>query len=107
MGRQWTFAAATEMLGEVRWRTERAVAAVDALEARRAGSSSARERDALAGELRGHVSRWMREMEALGVEVCGPWRVEFETDEGAFCWAWPATRLAFRPRDGDEATPIQ
>jgi hypothetical protein len=46
-------------------------------------------------------------MEALGVETTGPWRVEFESEEGAFCWAWPDARLAFRPRGAREATPIQ
>jgi len=106
MGRQWTLEAATEMLAEVRRRTERAADAVDALEARSARGTPA-ERAALAGEARGHVSRWMREMEALGVEITGPWRVEFANAEGAFCWAWPDARLAFRPRGAEEATPIQ
>jgi len=106
MGGKWTFEAASEMLAEVRRRTERAVDAVDALEARMARATRA-EREALGGEVRGHVSRWMREMEALGVSVCGPWRVEFETPEGAFCWAWPEPRLAFRARGAREATPVQ
>jgi hypothetical protein len=106
MARQWTFEAAREMLGEVRRHTERAVTAVDALEARRrdAGPEA---RAALDAEVRGHVSRWMRAMEALGVEVPAPWRVEFEGAEGAFCWAWPEERLTFRPRGAREATPIQ
>ena len=106
MGRQWTLEAATEMLAEVRRRTERAADAVDALEVRRAAAPEA-EGDALAAEVRGHVSRWMREMEALGVEVAGPWRVEFGTGEGAFCWAWPEPRLAFRAKGSRDATPIQ
>lgn len=106
MGRQWTLEAATEMLAEVRARTERASDAVDALEARSTRATPA-ERDALAREIRGQISRWMREMEALGVEVAGPWRVEFANAEGAFCWAWPDARLAFRARGSEDATPIQ
>lgn len=106
MGRRWTLEAATEMLAEVRARTERAADAVEALEARAANAPPA-EREALAGETRGCVSRWMREMEALGVEVVGPWRVEFEGEQGAFCWAWPEPRLGFRARGEADALPIQ
>lgn len=94
------------MLAEVRRHTQRAVEAVDALEAGGAGAPAAA-LEAREDQVRGHVSRWMREMEALGVEVRGAWRVEFETAEGAFCWAWPEPRLRFRARGADDATPIQ
>ena len=88
MVRQWTLEAAEAMLDEVRRRTEAALAAVDAVEGR-VDAARPEERSALAAETRSHVSRWMREMEALGVEIHGPWRVEFRCQEGAFCWAWP------------------
>jgi len=112
MGRRWTLEAAEAMLGEVRLRTERAVAAVDALGAGfpgadRPGPGNSAVPDPSAEAVRHHVSRWLREMEALGVEVLGPWRVEFVCQGGAFCWAWPESRLRFRARDSREATPIQ
>jgi len=112
MGRRWTLETAEAMLGEVRLRTQRAVAAVDALGpglpiADRAGAEDPERPDPSAEAVRRHVSRWLREMEALGVEVLGPWRVEFACDGGAFCWAWPDSRLRFRARDSKEATPIQ
>ena len=106
MARRWTLEAAEAMLGEVWQRTEQAATAVDVLEAR-ANSASAEERAALAEETRGHVSRWVREMEALGVDIQGAWSVEFRFEEGAFCWAWPEARLTFRSQDAAEATPIQ
>jgi len=112
MGRQWTLAAAEAMLVEVRLRTERAVAAVDALEAGGHFADSAVAADPARVDpsvvaVRRHVSSWLREMEALGVEVRGPWRVEFVCDGGAFCWAWPDAQLRFRARDWKDATPIQ
>ena len=94
------------MLAEVRARTGRAVASVEALElGRQPGGDAGRE--AFDAEVRQHVSRWMREMEALGLEVCGPWQVEFDGEAGAFCWTWPDERLRFRAKDEKEATPIQ
>ena len=94
------------MLAEVRRRTEPVVLAVDALQETR-HASDASGHDALDAKVREHVSRWMREMEALGVAVRGPWRIEFETSDGAFCWVWPEARLAFRPRGAKDAMPVQ
>jgi len=106
MARSWTLEAAREMLGEVRERTARAVAAVERLEQAAVGDGA--RRAAAAAELRRHVSRWMREMDALGVDVRGAWCVEFDTGEGSFCWAWPEQRLErFRPAGSDTSTPIQ
>jgi len=94
------------MLDEVRTRTARAVEAVERLE--RVRSEDAARREATAAAIRGHISRWMREMEALGVDVRGPWQVEFQTGQGAFCWAWPETRLErFRSGGSQDSTPIQ
>jgi hypothetical protein len=94
--RHWTLEAAREMLAEVRTRTERAVKGAEALlaeletlepgDARRPGVESR------VGEL---VARWAREMEALGVEVKGPWLVDFDTGGGYLCWRWPEEELAF------------
>lgn len=94
------------MLGEVRTRTARAVAVVEAAERRRerAGDTAGSSEDAL----RVPLARWMREMEALGVRVRGPWQVEFETEGGAFCWTWPESSLTrFRAREAADPTPIQ
>lgn len=106
MGRRWSLETAKEMLAEVRERTARAVAAVESLEREVEGRQGSR-RVVAAEVARDRISLWMREMEALGVEVRGPWRVEFGTEEGAFCWAWPDERLSFRAADAEETTPIQ
>ncbi len=109
MERTWTLETARALLGEVRERTGSACAAVEALEARiEARRGEPAEARALAEALRERVSRWMREMEALGVRVEGPWQVLFETEGGAFCWAWPEEELTrFRASEAIHATPIQ
>ena len=43
--------------------------------------------------IRDVVSRWIRAMEALGVEVKGPWLVDFDNGQGYYCWRWPEERL--------------
>ncbi len=44
-------------------------------------------------ELRAEAARilasWAEEMEALGVEVKGPWLVDFDSGGGYYCWTWP------------------
>lgn len=92
--RRWTLAAARQILADVRARTEQAVAAVEALEQRRErlGRDSP-ERRTVERELERAVSRWVRSMEALGVEVKGPWLVDFDNGSGYYCWRWPEERL--------------
>lgn len=114
MGRRWTLETARAIVGDVRKRTARAVAAVEGLDRRlesladAPGAQDPARRDALTRALREELSRWMREMEALGVTVRGPWQVEFETEAGAFCWRWPEERLErFRASDAPDPTTLQ
>lgn len=93
--RSWSLDAARAMLPEVRRRTERAVGEAEALLARREERRDASERAELERRLQEVVSRWTREMEALGVEVKGPWLVDFDSGAGYYCWRWPETELAF------------
>lgn len=80
----------------MRSRTARAVEAVRALEARREGlAADDPERERVARELVRALGDWVREMEALGVEVKGAWLVDFDNGRGYFCWRWPERELAY------------
>ncbi len=92
--RAWSLATAREMIAEVRRRTGTAVEAVETLEARRAALTDAAEHAALEQELTRAVAGWVREMEALGVEVKGRWLVDFDCGSGYYCWRWPEEELA-------------
>jgi hypothetical protein len=95
--RSWSLATAREMVSEVRRLTAAAVEAVDALEARRGdiGSGDDAARTALEQELARAVAGWVRAMEALGVEVKGPWLVDFDNGRGYYCWRWPEEQLEY------------
>jgi hypothetical protein len=109
------------MLCEVRSRTEQAVKDAEPLEAARArlvglsdpadsldlpasdllepdlpeppGPAPSVELAELEAKLRTVVSRWIRQMEALGVAVKGLWLVDFDNGSGYYCWRWPEERL--------------
>ena len=93
--RDWGFETASAMLCEVRTRTEQSVKAIEPLEARRLRLDGTPEVKKVEGELRTLVSRWIREMEALGVTVKGLWLVDFDNGSGYYCWRWPEERLEF------------
>jgi len=87
---------ARELMPDVRERTARAVAEADEiLDRREALAGDAPEREALDQELRAVVERWAREMDALGLDVKGPWLVDFDTGGGYYCWRWPEEELAY------------
>jgi hypothetical protein len=95
-GRRWTLEAARVLLPDVRTRTERAVLEVEKFElARDAAAPDSDAHAAAEDSLRRAVSRWLREMEALGLEVKGPWLVDFDNGRGYYCWRWPETALGW------------
>jgi hypothetical protein len=105
--RFWTLETARALIGEVRERTSRAVGDAESLLRERAREDeSSAERAEIEQRIREVVSRWAREMEALGVEVKGPWLVDFEaTTAGSGPNKKSATFTATR-RDSGGAFPF-
>lgn len=66
----------------------------DAMERCRQTEPATPQHDAAHREVEAAVSRWAREMEALGLDVKGPWLVDFDTGSGYYCWKWPEVELA-------------
>jgi hypothetical protein len=92
----WSLDAARELLPDVRRRTAQAVAEVEELVPQRESlpeGTGARAR--LEQRIQQAVSRWIRAMEALGVEVKGAWLVDFDNGRGYYCWRWPEERLEY------------
>lgn len=88
-GRRWVLESARAILPDIRERTARAVGEVERFEAERAHLREGEELAEVEERIQGEFSRWVREMEALGVEVRGVWLVDFDTGSGCFCWKWP------------------
>ncbi len=101
--RAWTLATARAIIDDVRSRTALAVESVDGLMEKREAlleklpenAKTSDELTAVEREIDQRVSRWAREMEALGVEVKRPWLVDFDNGSGYFCWRWPEEQLEF------------
>ncbi len=90
--RRWTLEGARAVFPDVRTRTERAVRRVDALLEGRP-EDAMRSDPALREQVEGIVSRWVREMEALGTDIKGLWLVDFDNGSGYYCWKWPEEEL--------------
>ena len=41
------------------------------------------------------LGEWAQRVRALGIEVKGPWLVDFDSGSGYFCWKWPEDGLEF------------
>ncbi|MEB2345671.1 MAG: DUF2203 family protein [Deltaproteobacteria bacterium] len=90
--RRWSLEGARAVLADVRARTERAVVQADGL-IREREQAGAEGRRAIDERIQGVVSRWAREIEALGAEAKGVWLVDFDNGSGYYCWRWPETAL--------------
>lgn len=91
--RTFTFEEARALLPEVRERTRRAVEALSRVtipEDDAPGSEDRAER--VVAEA---LTVWASEIEELGIEVKGPWLVDFDSGGGYYCWKWPEESLAF------------
>jgi len=93
-GRRWSLEAARLLLPEVRERTEAAVRKVEKLSAERdALAEGSPEHDDVDARMRAAISLWIRQMEALGLDVKGLWLVDFDNGSGYYCWRWPESGL--------------
>ncbi len=90
----FTFEEARALLPEVRERTRRAVEALSNLTVPGDdGVQTAEEKAEKA--VAETLADWASEIEELGIEVKGPWLVDFDSGAGYYCWKWPEESLSF------------
>ena len=41
------------------------------------------------------LGEWAEKIRSLGIEVKGPWLVDFDSGSGYYCWKWPEDSLEF------------
>jgi hypothetical protein len=46
-------------------------------------------------EARRILAQWASDVIAMGVEVKGPWLVDFDSGGGYYCWRWPEESLEY------------
>jgi regulator of sirC expression with transglutaminase-like and TPR domain len=84
--RVFTLGEARLLLARVRERTTDAVERCARMG--EGGEAAEQERQAI-------LSEWAREMSDLGVEIKGPWLVDFDSGAGYYCWKYPEQSLEF------------
>jgi hypothetical protein len=64
---------------------------------RRLTEAAYREVEALSGkaEVEARLNRWAHEVMSLGIDVKGPWLVDFDNGAGYYCWKYPEEGLQF------------
>jgi len=94
--RRWTLEGSRALLQDVRDRTKTAAHRVDELlEKRDACDLKSEAYIELDHQIRTAVGRWVRAMEALGVDVKGLWLVDFDNGNGCYCWKWPEKSIEY------------
>ena len=92
--RVFSYEEARGLIPAVRKRTKEALAALAGTTA--PDSASAAEKEGhLEQEAARILEEWARDIQALGIEVKGPWLVDFDSGAGYFCWKWPEESLDF------------
>ena len=93
--RHFSYEETLSIFPAVRDLTDEAVQRVAALtrELESAEADSA-QREELETSHQAIVEEWAREVEALGLEVKGPWLVDWDCGNGYYCWRHPEPSLA-------------
>jgi hypothetical protein len=94
--RIFTFDEARGLLPQVRETTRRALERISELQGSVADDEDPEEGDERIEREAGEVLHaWAHEIESLGIEVKGPWLVDFDSGAGYYCWKWPEDSLEF------------
>jgi hypothetical protein len=94
--RLFTFEEARRLLPEVREKTRQAVEKVEELEGSLSDDEDPEDaRERLGEEANAVLRSWAADIQALGIEVKGPWLVDFDSGAGYYCWQWPEDSLEF------------
>lgn len=95
MKKIFSFEEAKSLLPVVRERTRAALDEIRALgiplEGDGAGDADEELQEAAAQVL----SSWAHDIQVLGIEVKGPWLIDFDSGAGYYCWRWPEESLEF------------
>ena len=94
--RIFTFEEACRLLPEIRERTDRALREIREMDVAFDGdeedTSGTEPSETEADRV---LLAWARDIEALGIEVKGPWLVDFDSGAGYYCWRWPEESLEY------------
>jgi hypothetical protein len=90
----FSYEEARDLIPAVRKRTKEALSALAGTTGGDTGNAD-ESRERLEREAAEILGGWARDIEALGIEVKGPWLVDFDSGGGYFCWKWPEESLDY------------
>lgn len=94
--RIFTFDEARRLLPEVRELTRESIERIGAAHAEIETSDEEEEAEhAFESATAEILGEWATRVRALGIEVKGPWLIDFDSGSGYFCWKWPEDSLEF------------
>jgi hypothetical protein len=93
--RIFTFDQARQLLPQVKERTRLALQRLSAVEVGDDMGDGEALRARMEQAAAGILEEWAHEIEAFGIEVKGPWLVDFDSGAGYYCWKWPEESLEF------------
>lgn len=93
--RVFTFEEARRLLPQVKERTRLALQSLGAVDTGDDTADGEALRQRMEKAAAGILEVWARDIEALGIEVKGPWLVDFDSGGGYYCWKWPEESLEF------------
>ncbi len=85
----FSYEEAKRLLPRVRHLTEEAYRRAEALAEGAPGTPQAQE------QLDAVFRAWAQDLAEMGVEVKGPWLVDFDNGSGYYCWRYPEERLEY------------
>lgn len=94
--RIFTLEEARALIPKVRERTRQALEQIGELEMPDEDDESMSEvSEVYEAKSRQILLEWARDLERLGIEVKGPWLIDFDSGGGYYCWKWPEESLEF------------
>jgi hypothetical protein len=94
--RVFTFEEARRMIPTVRAETRGALERLRALEVPIDAEGLEEDRQDLLQKAAAEIlADWAERIEKLGIEVKGPWLVDFDSGAGYYCWKWPEESLEY------------
>lgn len=94
----FTYSEACRLLPSVRERTRAALDRLGAIEVPLSESDPQDDearREEVQRAAAAVLEKWAQEIDTLGLEVKGPWLVDFDSGAGYYCWRWPEDSLEF------------
>lgn len=92
----FSFEEARQLLPLVRERTRQAIDEMGAIEIDfDDADDDALRRTRVETDAARILGAWALDIQALGIEVKGPWLVDFDSGAGYYCWKWPEESLEF------------